>query len=113
MRLSDPFRADTHREIRLRRPQPRFWRIAVTHSAVPIVGSANQELPIDQDLEDLRAGLAIERPEPLRLKRGELQAWHLQVLALDASEQLVAKFIRHREALTRAAASGRASMTPW
>jgi hypothetical protein len=59
-------------------------------SAVPSTG---QKLCIDQRTEQRIACGAVEAPEPLCLRRRQPQSGHLDVLALDASQNVVKRLL--------------------
>jgi hypothetical protein len=75
--------------------EARSWNRALTGSPVSIVRSTNQEVTINQSVQDQDARRVVECPETLRLLARELKAWHLQVLAFDAVEQLLIRFTSH------------------
>jgi hypothetical protein len=61
------------------------------------IRSADKKIPAHERLENRAARFWVHSPQPLRLLGGELKAWHLQVLAFDASYQKLVGRMFHGE----------------
>ena len=69
-------------------PPPLVRSIAV-QAHKPPVSRAPQELRLNKRIEHRLAGHGIQPPQPLRLRQRQSQAWHFEVLPVNAQEHVL------------------------
>lgn len=80
---------DRRTDARLGHSKWRRKERALGEPRILAVDCANQELALDKELKELRAGRFIKTPQPARLSGRELQTRHFQIFAANSTKELL------------------------